>query len=73
VQIFLELSGDATKGHGQFDCVDSYCVYCMILLEVLAYVKDAHVCNSVLNRHQLITQAHHIRGQKKRKWFGDAD
>jgi hypothetical protein len=24
VQICLELKGDATKGHGQFDCVDSY-------------------------------------------------
>jgi hypothetical protein len=65
VQIFLELSGDATKGYGQFDCVDSYCVYCTILLEVIACVKDAHVCNSGLNRRQLITQAHHIRGQKK--------
>jgi hypothetical protein len=35
VQIFLELSGDATKGHGQFDCVDSYNVYiniCVIAL-----------------------------------------
>jgi hypothetical protein len=70
VQICLELSGDATKGHGQFDCVGSYCVYRTILLEVVACVKDAHACSSGLNRRQLITQAHHIRGQKNEEAVG---
>jgi hypothetical protein len=70
VQICLELSGDATKGHGQFDCVGWYCVYCMVLLEAVACVKDAHVCNSGPNRQQLITQSHRIYWTKKEEMVG---